>query len=172
MIETTKNKSTFGEVISIVVISVVIALVYNYFSVKGIPLFKASEKLEIVSDSILFSHTISDTALNVIVNTDQMKHIVNTGNALVLDARNAEAYNKGHIPTAVNVPFLDVFNHVESLQVISRDTLIIIYCEGVHCELSKNLSQFLKGMNFTRIYLYHDGIEVWNKQNLPLEMKQ
>ncbi len=172
MIDTLKNKSTLSEILSIVLLSVVMALVYNYFSGKSIPLFKTSEKLKVASDSVLFSHTISDTATDVVVTTDQMKQILKTGNALIIDARNSEPYIKGHIPTAINIPFLDVFNYVETLQSVPRDTLIIIYCEGVHCELSKNLSQFLKGMNFTRIFLYHDGIEVWNAQNLPLEVKQ
>lgn len=172
MIDLIKNKSTFVEIISIVIISVVMAFVYNYFSVKGISLVKTSEKLKVASDSDLFSQIYSDTGSNVIVTTDQMKHLVKTGNALIIDARNPEAYINGHIPTAINIPFLEVFNYVETLHPIPRDTLMIIYCEGVHCELSKNLSQFLKGMNFTRIYLYDDGIEVWNAQNLPLEVKQ
>lgn len=172
MIDIIKNKSTFSEIISIVLMSVIIALVYNYFSVKGIPLIKTSEKLKVASDSVLFSNFYSDTATDVIVTTDQMKHVIKTGNALIIDARNPEAYIKGHIPTAINIPFIEVFNYVEILHSIPRDTLMIIYCDGVHCELSKNLSQFLKGMNFTKIFLYHDGIEVWNAQNLPLEVKQ
>lgn len=172
MNDSMKNKSTSVEIISIVLISVIIAFVYNHFSVKGIPLIKTSEKLNIASDSVLFSHIYSDTSTNVVVTTDQMKHVVKTGNALIIDARNPEAYIKGHIPTAINIPFLDVFNYVETLHTIPRDTLLIVYCEGIHCELSRNLAQFLKGMNFTRIYLYHDGIEVWNAQNLPLEVKQ
>ncbi len=172
MIDSMKNKSTTTEIFSIILMSIVIALVYNYFSGKGIPLFKASEKLIIASDSVLFSHIFTDTAKNVIVTTDQMKQIIKTGNALIMDARNPDAYKKGHIPTAINIPFLDVFNYIETLQSIPRDTLIIIYCEGVHCELSKNLAEFLKGMNFRRIFIYHDGIEVWSAQNLPLEVKQ
>lgn len=172
MIDYLKNKSTSIEIISIVLMSVIIALVYNYFSTKGIPLIKTSERLKVASDSVLFSNIYSDTATSVIITTDQMKQIIKTGNALVIDSRNSEAYLKGHIPTAINIPFLDVFNYIEKLQSIPRDTLIIIYCEGVHCELSKNLSQFLKGMNFTRTFIYHDGIKVWNAQNLPLEVKQ
>ncbi len=172
MIGSLKNKSFTNEILSIVIMSVVIALVYNYFSGKGIPLFKISEKLKVASDSVLFSHIYSHTVTNVIVTTDQMKHVVKTGNALIIDARNREVYTKGHIPTAINIPFVDVFNYVETLQPLPRDTLLIIYCEGIHCELSKNLSQFLKGMNFTKIFLYHDGIEGWNAQHLPLEVKQ
>ncbi len=172
MMEILKNKSTLNEILSIVVLSVIIALVYNYFSTKSIPLFYTSDKLKVTSDSVLFSHSISDTATDVVVTTDQLKEIMKIGNALIIDARNSEPYIKGHIPTAINIPFLDVFNYVETLQSVPRDTLIIIYCEGVHCELSKNLSQFLKGMNFTRMFLYNDGIEGWIAQNLPLEVKQ
>lgn len=172
MIDTMKNKSLSNEILSIVLISVIIALVFNYFSVKGIPLIKTSEKLNIASDSVLFSHIYSDTSTTVAVTTDQMSRIVKAGNALIIDARNSEAYVKGHIPTAINIPFLDVFNYVEIIQPIPRDTLIVIYCEGVHCELSKNLAQFLKGMNFTRTFIYHDGIEVWNAQSLPIEVKE
>lgn len=169
MIENFKPKSSIQEILLIVTLSIVFAFIYNSVSPKGIPLFKIVETIQYVSDEELTKKNNYDSTLSRNVSTQQMLELIKEKKSVIIDARNKEAYNKGHIPGSINIPFLDVFNYVEVLNEIPRDTLIIVYCEGINCELSHHLADFLKGMNFVRVYQYSEGIEEWIKNQLPLE---
>lgn len=169
MIENIKTKNSIQEAIIIIIISIVLSFIYNLFSPKSIPLIKEVDQIEYISDQELFQNIHYDSLEHKSVTTKQMLDLINNRNAIILDARNAEAYRKGHIPNAINIPFLDVLNFVDKLQMIPRDTLIVVYCEGVNCELSHHLYEFMRGMNFTRILHYAGGYEEWVKNKLPVE---
>lgn len=169
MIENIKPKSSFKEILLIILLSIVFAITYNSISQKGITLFKKAEMLQFVSDGELFNKNINDFTIRRNVSTKQVLELVKNKKSIIIDARNQEAFNRGHIPGSVNIPALEVFNYVEMLNLIPRDTLIVVYCEGINCELSHILAEFLKGMNFVRIFHYAGGIEEWVKNRLPLE---
>lgn len=169
MNENFKKKSVLHEAFMIIVLSIILAFVYNYFSSKSVPIIRENVTIEYVNDEELFSNSSSNTIAQKYISTNHMLDLIKSGEALIIDSRNHEAYVKGHIPKSINIPFLDVFNYMEKLQSIPRDTLIVIYCEGIHCELSKNLAEFLKGMNFKKIFLYPEGFEVWLEKKLPVE---
>lgn len=169
MIENIKPKSSIQEILLIILLSIIFAFIYNSVSSKSIPIFKKVDPIQYVSDSELFEKFDYDSTLSRNVSTEQMLKLVQNRKSIIIDARNKEAYDKGHIPGSINIPFLDVFNYVEILNEIPRDTLIVVYCEGLNCELSHNLAEFLKGMKFTRIFHYSDGIEEWIRNQLPLE---
>jgi rhodanese-related sulfurtransferase len=165
MIEIFKPKNSLQEALTIIVFVILVAIVYNILSPKGIPLLNQSTNYSEVSDSLLFNHTtiISDTILNRSVSLSQLQRLIKTKSAVLIDARNPEAYQKSHIPTAINIPFLRMFDYMSTLITIPTDTLIVIYCEGDNCELSTNLAHAMKDMNFTRIFIYHDGIKGWEE---------
>lgn len=149
--------------------SIVLAFIYNSFSPRGIPVFRKVQSIQYVSNEDLYNKQHLDTILNRNVSTSQMSELIKNKKSIIIDARNKEAYNKGHIPGSINVPYLDIYNYIEFLNNIPRDTLIVVYCEGINCELSHHLAEFLKGMNFLRIFHYSEGIEEWIKNKLPLE---
>ncbi|MDI6803797.1 MAG: rhodanese-like domain-containing protein [Bacteroidota bacterium] len=165
MIEIFKPKNSFHEALIIIVFVLLIAIVYNTLSPKGIALLNQSPIYNEVSDSLLFNHTtiVSDTASNRSVSLSQLQRLITTKSALIIDARNPEAYQEGHIPTAINIPYLNMFDYMSRLVTIPTDTPIVIYCEGVNCELSTNLAKAMKDMNFKRVFIYHDGMEGWEK---------
>lgn len=172
MIEKLNPKTSTQEVLIIVCISVILAFIYNLFSSKSIPWIKSKEIITYVSDEELFQKQISDSLSQKNVTTQQLLGLIETKIGIIIDARNKDAYIRGHIPGAINIPFLDVFNYVEQLDIIPRDTLIVVYCEGVNCELSHHLSEFMLNMNFSRIYHYIGGYEEWVNEKLPLEKEE
>ncbi len=172
MIEKLNPKTSTQEVLIIVCISVILAFIYNLFSPKSIPWIKSKEIITYVSNEELFQKRISDSLSQKNVTTQQLLGLIETKIGIIIDARNKDAYIRGHIPGAINIPFLDVFNYVEQLDIIPRDTLIVVYCEGVNCELSHHLSEFMLNMNFSRIYHYIGGYEEWVSKNLPLEKEE
>ena len=65
--------SSTREAVTIILLSVVLALVYNAFSSKPLPLIRVEPKKEPVSDSALFSSPTKDTAPNVSSQSDTGK---------------------------------------------------------------------------------------------------
>lgn len=53
-------------------------------------------------------------------------------NVLIIDLRDKEDYLKGHIPTAVNIPYCDLENEIHRL---SKNKLLIFYCDRGHISL-------------------------------------
>lgn len=51
--------------------------------------------------------------------------LIKSGQALVLDVRNQQSYDAGHIPGARLIPSGEILNHVNELP---RDKTIITYC--------------------------------------------
>jgi phage shock protein E len=61
---------------------------------------------------------------------DKFQAMAKSGEALILDARSADAYRAGHIDGAVNLPFTD-FTADTLAQVIGKaDRPILIYCNN------------------------------------------
>jgi rhodanese-related sulfurtransferase len=171
MIDLLKPKTIFQEAIAVVIFSIVVAIGFNYLSGRDIMIKEKSVEKELVPDSILFNSKtiVPDSISKGGISLRQLHHLIATKTAVVIDARNPEAYEKGHVPSAINVPFLNMFDYIAALSSMPTDTLIIVYCEGINCELSSNLAASLKSMSFTRIFIYQDGIEGWQNANLPEE---
>ena len=79
---------------------------------------------------------------------DQMKHYIdkltyemdsadvdtaikNGSNVVVIDARGPAAFETEHIPGAINIPHRTMND--ETTQYISKDALVITYCDGIGC---------------------------------------
>lgn len=52
-------------------------------------------------------------------------------NFVLLDVRSPEYYQKGHVPTAVNLPTLKIT--AETLPLLADGGLYVVYCAGPHC---------------------------------------
>lgn len=69
--------------------------------------------------------------------------------AVFMDARSTQEFEAGHIQGAVSLPWHGVEQHFMGIaERIPQDRLIITYCDGESCALSKDLALFLKRWNF------------------------
>jgi len=59
------------------------------------------------------------------VTIPEMEALVKENKAVVIDVRNQDAYDAGHIPGAKLIPSIDILNHLNELP---KDKLIITYC--------------------------------------------
>jgi 3-mercaptopyruvate sulfurtransferase SseA len=59
------------------------------------------------------------------VTTAELAELIKNKEAFVVDVRNEEMYNKGHIPGAKLIPSSDILKHVNELP---KDKLIVTYC--------------------------------------------
>ncbi|MCK5096698.1 MAG: rhodanese-like domain-containing protein, partial [Desulfobacteraceae bacterium] len=82
---------------------------------------------------------------------------------LIVDARPQKPkFDKGHIPTAINIPF----THFEALKgKLPRDlnTPVIFYCGGLKCRLSHKSAAKALEMGYTDIKVFDKGYPEWKK---------
>jgi rhodanese-related sulfurtransferase len=92
------------------------------------------------------------------------------GAALFVDARSEADYRAGHIAGAVNIPELDFENNIGSfLEKTAAETVLITYCEGDTCTLSKNLAEKLSLAGFENVFHLKNGWGQWKERGLPID---
>ncbi|HUK66878.1 MAG TPA: rhodanese-like domain-containing protein [Anaeromyxobacteraceae bacterium] len=89
------------------------------------------------------------------------------GGFLVVDARSGEAYARGHIPGAVSFPHRLITS--ESTAGLSREVVLVTYCDGVHCNASTKAAWKLARLGF-RVKEMTDGLEGWCRDGFEVEV--
>ena len=104
------------------------------------------------------------------VSTEELKRVLATGSAVVLDARPSMEYAMSHIPGARNVApkagvsmSMYVSDVAEVGRLVGGDKTkpLVLYCNGPFCGKSKRLSEELLAAGFTSVRRYQLGIPVW-----------
>ena len=85
-------------------------------------------------------------------------------NLVVVDVRETEDYDKGHIPGAINVPR----ERWDSPQGLSKDKTNVVYCYTQQCHLAANACVRLAGQGYPVMEL-EGGFEVWKEHDLDIE---
>jgi rhodanese-related sulfurtransferase len=83
----------------------------------------------------------------------------------VVDVRQAEDYEKGHIPGAVNLPKDSWENAARSL---SRDKTNVVYCYSQQCHLAANACVAFASKGYPVMEL-EGGFETWKENELRVE---
>jgi rhodanese-related sulfurtransferase len=90
--------------------------------------------------------------------------------ATILDARSHDEFKAGHIPGAKSLPYYEINQYKDdALANLAADAPIIIYCEGIGCELSFFLGRDLVAGGFTNIRIFYGGYPEWSQAGLPIE---
>jgi len=106
------------------------------------------------------------------VSLEILQHVIQSkSKILLIDGRSESAYHKGHIPGAVNIPYIqrDYFSK-QLLVDVARETPIIVYCSGKHCNTSVELAKFLSWkFGFMHVQVFKGGWEEWVKGANPIQ---
>jgi rhodanese-related sulfurtransferase len=152
----------------LVAISVIVGLGVNSVRKDSIPLMENwQQKVKEKSAQRSIGNGIRTITL------EQLKERLASGDAVIVDARDPEYYDMGHIPGAINLP---IHTFSESFPAV-RDRLgfekpVIIYCEGYNCEMSDQLAEQLTGMGYFNILIYRGGIEEWTDSGQEVEKNE
>jgi len=99
-----------------------------------------------------------------------VKRMSDSGTVMILDARAPDAFAKGHIPGAINIPYDQLPNYLESLQsTVSLDDEVVAYCWGPDCDFSDQLATEMKLMGYTHVRVFHNGWEAWTRAGYPVK---
>jgi len=95
--------------------------------------------------------------------TDAVKLINN--DAVVIDLRSADAYARGHIVNARNVPFDELAGHLDKLGKY-KDRPVVAVCDaGI---TSTKAVSSLRSSGFDSVYNLKGGMAAWDQAGLPV----
>jgi 3-mercaptopyruvate sulfurtransferase SseA len=52
---------------------------------------------------------------------------------------------------------------------MANDALVITYCDGDSCNLSKDLALFMENLGFSKVLVLVNGWTLWQDAGLPIE---
>ena len=85
---------------------------------------------------------------------------------VVLDARTPDSYGRGHVPGAVNLPYRKI--DASTTAFITKDNVVVTYCDGVFCNASSKAAARLAALGF-RVKEMLDGMDGWKREGYPVE---
>ena len=85
---------------------------------------------------------------------------------ILLDVRNHEAYQKGHIKGSVNIPQTRL--NEENLSKYSKGTLLVVYCAGPHCNATEKAAIKIAKLN-RPVKKMIGGVTGWLDEGFRLE---
>ena len=93
------------------------------------------------------------------ITAQEAKTMMDVGaGAVVLDVREQEEYDQGHIPGAVLLPVGEITQESASDAVPEKDTVVLVYCRSGN--RSKAAASELVQLGYTQVYEF-GGIQDW-----------
>ena len=90
----------------------------------------------------------------------------NEADFVVLDARTPESFARGHVPGAINIPHRRI--DARSTARLSKDRLIVTYCDGNGCNASAKAAFRLAELGFA-VKEMSGGIDWWVRGGYAIE---
>lgn len=116
-----------------------------------------------VARRLATSYRIHDDAAPV--TREELAEGITEAGALVIDVRAEDEFAVGHIPGAINIPMLDLHQHLARLP---RDRRIVVYCRGPYCVQAYEAAGLLRSQRFDARRL-EDGFPEWRALGFPVE---
>lgn len=155
-------RKTIKGIIILAGVSVILALVVNTLSPRGIALVGHWDTVNLEANTARQPKKIDSVAW--------AKSIFDKGDVLFVDARSQNDYENGHIPGAVSLPVGQFEAEIELfLNRYPPEQPIVTYCSGRTCEDSHVLAQALSDVGFTNVRIFIDGFPGWEAEGYPVE---
>ncbi len=94
----------------------------------------------------------------------EVTRMLNAGEAIVLDVRDAKEFGTGHIVDSINIPYAKLNDRASELEKHKARTVVVVDKIGQHAGSAGKILKD-KGFDVARL---QGGISEWAGQNLPL----
>lgn len=91
--------------------------------------------------------------------------LINRERATVIDLRERDSYNSGHIVNAISQPQPDILNNLEKLKKYQDKPIILVCKQG---QFAPGIAAKLRKTGFKQVYILTGGIVNWKETGLPL----
>lgn len=112
-----------------------------------------------LSSAIGCSSKGSGESYNEIDSAKTIELVNETKETLVIDVRGADAYAKGHLANAINIPFDEFEGKISDLEGYKDQTIVLICNTG---NKSGKAGKMLVDKGFTKVYNAEDGMEEYD----------
>ncbi len=128
-----------------------------------------SDRLPLVADWSAEARLTLESGESMVISLDEAKELCSSRRATFLDARSRNHYEQGHILCAYSLPWEGVEEYFDAVMTdIPQDSLIITYCDGVSCELSKDLALELFYRGYDKVRVLVNGWSLWKENQFPV----
>ncbi|OUP06312.1 rhodanese-like domain-containing protein [Anaeromassilibacillus sp. An200] len=98
------------------------------------------------------------------ITQEEAKEMMDTQNVVILDVREQNEYDGGHIPGAVLLPVGTIDEAAAAEVIPDKDSTVLVYCRSGN--RSKTASSKLVELGYTNIYEF-GGINTWPYETEP-----
>lgn len=98
------------------------------------------------------------------ISQEEAKEMMDTQEVIVLDVREQDEYDGGHIPGAVLLPVGTIEVDTAATVIPEKDAAVLVYCRSGN--RSKTASSALAELGYTNIYEF-GGINTWPYETEP-----
>lgn len=92
------------------------------------------------------------------ITQEEAKEMMDTQEVVILDVREQDEFDAGHIPSAVLLPVGTITEDTAAAVIDDLDTVVLVYCRSGN--RSKTASQALADLGYTNVYEF-GGINSW-----------
>ena len=92
------------------------------------------------------------------ISQEEAKEMMDTQDVIILDVREQDEYDSGHIPGAVLLPVGSIDEDTAAEVIPEKDSTVLVYCRSGN--RSKTASSALAELGYTNIYEF-GGINTW-----------
>lgn len=102
------------------------------------------------------------------VDLKEAKRIFDEGLAVIMDARSPSDFAEGHIPGAINIPYDQLPDYLDTLaEEVPKEQRVMCYCWSPTCDFSDQLATELKFMGYKDVVVFTGGWEEWTAAGYP-----
>ncbi|WP_032107971.1 rhodanese-like domain-containing protein [Necropsobacter massiliensis] len=118
---------------------------------------------------VVYTLTKSVTTKVKVIGNAQAVSLINNDDAVVIDLRTIDEFERGHIINSINLLPSEIKNqNVGKIEQHKEHAVILTCATGMSAGASAEL---LSKQGFSRVYTLKDGIGGWRSENLPLVKK-
>lgn len=145
----------------IVLIAAAVSLAVNHFRPDGLPLAGGPPPKTALDDS--------KNQGEPPVSIEEARALFLAHAAVFIDARPAADYRAGHIEGALNLPADRLEQALPAVvSKVQPDSVVIAYCDGVHCLLSREVASQLSARGYSHVTVLANGWTLWRESRLPI----
>ncbi|MCB0743005.1 MAG: rhodanese-like domain-containing protein [Ignavibacteriae bacterium] len=159
-----KSKINYKAMLLILASSILLGFIYNTFSSDGIDLIRKS----IIVESVKIGEGNSSENTLRGIDISQAIKLHNDNSAIFIDARDQWEFSESHISGAISIPEFSFVGDDSLLNSITKESLIVVYCDGDDCDVSKRLAQELVELGYQETYVFLGGMKEWMEAELPI----
>jgi len=146
-------------------------LFFKHFSPFGIALFGQWETSKGVVSAISKKETITPSI--EINNPDEVLRLIQTKERMILDVRQKDSFDQGHLPGALSFPLDEFDENVEDLFAAAQsDSAILVYCSSIECTDSHTFADHLIMPGYTDVKVFSGGFRQWQEMEYKIEKNE